>query len=354
MSGLTQGSRNGTISPRMRVRAVKAMNLEWQPWLAGLPVCQTLNQYQILHVGIQETAAPVRIVRAKPAMRPATKFFLAGTGGCGRVLIDGFRRVLREGFACLVPAHTLNTFEVARGAHWECCWVCYQQPMEQRPMLDPTAPVMARFDPAPLRAAILGLLFECSGAGRPTLMQQWTELIHDYVLRFAQPSNLPAKLRRLWERVAARPAEGWTLTALAREAGCNKEHLRRLCHRHLGRSPMRQVTCLRMQRAAELLATTEKTLKTIAPKVGYQSPFPFSNAFTKWSGWRPSEYRRRELNAPAATRESACAAASEKLLGARQFSHRDSFQNGVQQGSVEPAKLSPRRRNGKTSGTRRR
>jgi AraC-like DNA-binding protein len=60
---------------------------------------------------------------------------------------------------------------------------------------------------------------------------------------------------------------------------------------------MHQVTYLRMRHAAELLATTEKTIEAIAFEVGYRNPFVFSNAFTKWIGWRPSEYRRKKLTA---------------------------------------------------------
>ncbi len=63
---------------------------------------------------------------------------------------------------------------------------------------------------------------------------------------------------------------------------------------------MHQVTYLRMRRATELLAITERTIESIAQEVGYQNPFVFSNSFTKWIGWRPSEYRRKNLKAPGA------------------------------------------------------
>jgi len=119
------------------------------------------------------------------------------------------------------------------------------------------------------------------------------ELIHAYVQRFAQPKDQPDKLRMLWQRVAANLTGGWSLAKLAREAGYSYEHLRRLCRRQLGRSPMHQVTYLRMRRAAELLATTEFTVEAIANEIGYQNPFVFSNAFAKWIGFRPSEYRAR-------------------------------------------------------------
>jgi AraC-like DNA-binding protein len=273
-----------------QMRGVRAMNVEPRPWIGNFPVCPALNQYQIIHVGIEKTFAPMRIVR----VRQTTTYFLACHGGRGRVLIDGRWRICREGYACLLPAHTLNAFEAIPRTRWEFSWVCYKRPSEQRPLADLTTPVMARFDPLPLQSAILGLMHECQGLSQPAFMQQWADLIHAYVLHFAQPMDEPDQLRMLWERVAANLKGGWSLARLAHEAGYSYEHLRRLCRRQLGRSPMHQVTYLRMRRAAELLTTTEFTVEAIANEIGYQNPFVFSNAFTKWIGIRPSEYRRQK------------------------------------------------------------
>ena len=281
-------------SARTRMTGVKAVNVESRPWIDNFPICQTLNQYYMVHVGIQETVAPTRIVRT----RQTSAYFLACFGGRGKVLIDGRWRICREGYACLLPAHTLNAFEAIPGSKWQFCWVCYQRPSGQRPIADATSPVMARFDPLPLRSAIQGLTYECNGPGQPTLIQEWADLIHAYVLRFAQPTEQPDQLRLLWERVASHLSDNWTLARLAREAGYSNEHLRRLCRRQLGRSPVHQVVYLRMRRAAELLSTTEQTIESISHEVGYGNPFVFSNAFTRWIGWRPSEYRRKKLSAP--------------------------------------------------------
>lgn len=278
------------LGPETVARGVQAPNVEPRPWIKDFPVCQALSHYQMIHIGIEEAAAPMRIVRC----RQTTTYFLACFGGRGRVLIDGAWRICREGFACLLPAHTLNAFEAIAGVRWEFCWVCYQRPSEQRPIADTTTPVMARFEALPLRSAIQGLIYECSGPGQPTLIQEWTDLVQAYVLRFAQPLDQPDQLRSLWERVVKSLADEWTLARLSREAGYSNEHLRRLCRRQLGRSPMHQVTYLRMRKAADLLATTEKTIEAIAFEVGYHNPFVFSNAFTKWIGWRPSDYRRKK------------------------------------------------------------
>jgi AraC-like DNA-binding protein len=302
MAKATQGLTDVSIhSPRARMRGVKALNTEWRPWIADFPECPALNHYQIIHVGIMEAVSPTRVVRTKQT----TTYFLACFGGKGRVLIDGRWRICGAGFACLLPAHTLNAFEAVPGVPWKFCWVCYQQPVGQRPVADTASPVMARFESRPLHSGILGLMHECGSVAQPMLIQHWVELIHAYVLRFARPMEHDDQLRLLWARVAARLADDWTLAKLAHEAGYSNEHLRRLCHRQLGRSPMHQVTYIRMRRAAELLATTEKTIEAIAQAVGYHNPFVFSNAFTKWIGWRPSEYRRKKLKAPARAAKTA-------------------------------------------------
>lgn len=293
----TLGATDVTIhSPRTRMRGVQAANVESRPWIQGFPVCQILNQFQIIHVGIQEAVHLTRIVRT----RQTSTYFLACIGGRGRVLIDGRWRICREGYACLLPAHTLNAFETIPGSRWDFCWACYQLPALQRPIGNVASPVMARFEPLPLKSAILGLMYECNGPAQPTLMQEWADLIHAYVLRFAAPSDQPDQLRLLWERVVANLADHWTLPKLAQQAGYSNEHLRRLCQRQLGRSPMHQVTYLRMRRAAELLTTTEKTIEATAQEIGYHNAFVFSNAFTKWIGWRPSEYRRKKMPLPRA------------------------------------------------------
>ena len=273
-----------------RFRGVKAAHVEARPWIENFPVCPALNQYRLVHVGIMETKAPTHIVRT----RQTTTYFLACFGGRGKVLIDGRWRICKAGFASLLPAHTLNGFEALRGSDWSFCWVCYQQPPEQRPIAQVTSPIMARFDARPLHSAIEGLIEECRNVAEPTMLQHWVDLVHGYVLRFAKPLQNDDRLQLLWERVVAQLADHWTLPRLAREAGFSNEHLRRLCQRQLGRSPMHQVTYLRMRRAAELLSTSPLTIEAIATEVGYQNPFVFSNAFTKWIGWRPSEYRRKK------------------------------------------------------------
>ena len=70
------------------------------------------------------------------------------------------------------------------------------------------------------------------------------------------------------------------------------EHLRRRCQLEMGRSPMQQVTYMRIQHAQLLLETTEEKLDAVADRVGYGDGFVFSRAFKRWVGMGPRDYRR--------------------------------------------------------------
>ncbi|HSH96532.1 MAG TPA: AraC family transcriptional regulator [Roseimicrobium sp.] len=277
------------LGARTRQWVVRAGAEDRRPWLKDAPVCPALGQHHIAHAGIAEAVAPYRIVR----MRQSGTYFLACFAGQGRILVDGRWQTCRAGTACLLPSHILNAFHADPSHGWEFCWVRYEASPERRPISTTASPVLAKFDAEPLRAAILGLYHECQGPFIPATQHHWAELIQTYVLRFARPTKLDERLSKLWDKVGADLGRNWSLSILAAESHLSSEHLRRLSRQHLGRSPMHQVTYLRMRRAAELLTSTGDKIETISTAVGYANPFVFSTTFKKWIGWRPSEHRKR-------------------------------------------------------------
>jgi AraC-like DNA-binding protein len=300
----------GAHSHQMVIRVDQG---DTRDWLKLAPVCGMLARHRIAHVGVCAAKAPYRIVR----LRQSGTYFMACFGGEGRILIDGRWQLCRAGMGCLLPPHSLNAFHAVPGKTWEFVWVRYQAvpPREiERPMVTSSSPVLASFAAEPLRLAVLGLAAECRLTGgqgdwgndgddtvarspsqKVTLSKthHWVELIQDYVRAFAQPAQQDERLSTLWSLVAGQLEADWTLQGLAREAHVSEEHLRRLCTKELGRTPMRHVTWLRMRHAAELLATTSEKVESVARAVGYQNPFVFSTTFKKWIGWRPSEHRRK-------------------------------------------------------------
>ena len=153
-------------------------------------------------------------------------------------------------------------------------------------------PLVARVDPKPLSDAILGLYHELENGGDIAACMLWIDLIEHYVKRYTEPLRNEERLSALWSEVTAELGQPWTLDQLAKIAGISGEHLRRLCQQRLGRSPMQQLTYLRVQQAAHLLATTDKRVEDVAFDVGYQNSFAFSNTFKRMTGFRPSRFQR--------------------------------------------------------------
>ena len=266
---------------------VRSDEVEERDWMVRSPVCPLLSQHHVAHSGILKAQFPFEIVRADQS----GSYMMACFGGEGRVLVDGAWKTVRSGEACLLPPFVRNAFKCVEGKHWEFCWVRYLESRERKPIVSQNSPVLKNYDNAPLRSAIEGLYAETRGAMNPGVLGHWVELVHQYTLRFAQPHDSDDRLWRLWNRVEPELERKWSLFELSEIAHVSEEHLRRLCRKRYGRSPMQHLTFLRIQRAKNLLSSTDEKIETIAHLVGYENPFTFSSLFKKWVGWSPSRYR---------------------------------------------------------------
>ncbi|MEM7144671.1 MAG: AraC family transcriptional regulator [Verrucomicrobiota bacterium] len=259
-------------------------------WLSSSPVCLQLGQRNIDHVGVLRAVYPFRVVR----LFQSGTFMFACLSGRGEVMIDGRWVAVSADEACLLPPFVANAIRAIEGEPvWEFSWVRYREDPERLPVVSSKSPVKGGYRAAPLFHAVAGLHAECQQSlPLPAQCHLWIELIQGYVDRFAAPSHGDARLWRLWQRVEADLGDDWTLGEMARIAAMSEEQLRRLCLRELGRSPGKHVTFLRIQRACHLLATSGDKIEVIAREVGYTSPYTFSSTFKKWTGLRPSAYRR--------------------------------------------------------------
>lgn len=96
-----------------------------------------------------------------------------------------------------------------------------------------------------------------------------------------------------------RPAEAWSLEALARAANSSRSVLAERFQQLVGTPPMQYLTRWRMVLAANLLAHSKAPLARIAEDVGYQTDSAFSRAFRREYGQPPAAWRRSRLQ-PAA------------------------------------------------------
>ena len=275
-------------NPRSRREIVVAADHEdSRPWVRGGIRCRELPLFEIAHLGVAEMLAPYEVVRP----HQSGAFFMACLGGQGQVLVDGRWRTISPGQACLLPAGIRNSFRIGRGRRWDFCYVRFGGGVRSHTIFRASSPVLADFDAAPLRAAMQGLVAELAGQAVSRRNHQWIELIYDYVKGFAASFRGDARLQRLWDQVHSRLDAPWDAKALARESGLSFEHLRRLCLKEIGRTPMNHLTHLRIQQSIRLINESEEKLATIARRVGFANGNSFSAAFKKCVGHAPSHFR---------------------------------------------------------------
>jgi AraC-like DNA-binding protein len=84
-----------------------------------------------------------------------------------------------------------------------------------------------------------------------------------------------------------------TIQQLAKELGVSYSNFRKLFKEYTGISPALYQQDLKLQRAKELLSTTNMSVKEIAYQLNFDSPDYFSAKFKIKTGRKPSEFRGR-------------------------------------------------------------
>ena len=104
----------------------------------------------------------------------------------------------------------------------------------------------------------------------------------------------------------ARYAERLRVDDLARAAGLSRAHFSREFRRAFGESPHSYLLTRRLERAAALLRTTDRSVADICFRVGLQSVGSFTTSFTRTYGMSPTAYRAAFPPAAAAALVPAC------------------------------------------------
>ena len=114
-----------------------------------------------------------------------------------------------------------------------------------------------------------------------------------------------------------RPAQPWTLAALAREANTSRSVLVERFQQLVGCPPMHYLAQWRLGLAERLLAGGGLPLVHVAQQVGYQTDTAFSRAFRRLHGIPPAAWRRRVSGRAADARAGLAACEAGQPVGVR-------------------------------------
>src|SRR4249919_3100421 len=107
-------------------------------------------------------------------------------------------------------------------------------------------------------------------------------------MAFVSPARHLLRARDLAD---ARYFEPLGVDELARAAGLSRAHFSREFHRTFGEPPHAYLLTRRLERAAALLRTTDRSVADICFAVGLRSVGSFTSSFTRTFGVSPTAYR---------------------------------------------------------------
>jgi AraC-like DNA-binding protein len=105
---------------------------------------------------------------------------------------------------------------------------------------------------------------------------------------FAPPAR---HLLRAKDAADSRYFERLSVDELARTAGLSRAHFSRAFRREFGESPHAYLLTRRLERAATLLRTTDRSVSDICFSIGLRSVGSFTSSFSRMYGESPTAYR---------------------------------------------------------------
>lgn len=102
-----------------------------------------------------------------------------------------------------------------------------------------------------------------------------------------------APIERCVAAIRSEPGRSWSVRELAQKGGMSRSAFAAAFARYIGEPPMRYLARARLDRAAEILRTTNLDAAAIAKLVGYKSGAALTRAFRRQFGTPPGQYRRR-------------------------------------------------------------
>ncbi len=216
--------------------------------------------------------------------------------GVGQGLVNGRWVDLPARTVYIVPpgAEWTWRYQVKTQMPWDHLFVVLEPRFRfSIPVREKTAYTRRDCDPTDLVWAFQQLYRESLAKGRPAIMTALSDIIACLARELLDEEEHHYQLSDLWMTVSHDLARPWDIAALCHEAAMCQEKLRLLCHKETGKSPMAQVTYLRMRYAADLLVEGDLNVNQIGSLVGYDNPFNFSIVFKRLYGHSPAHFRTK-------------------------------------------------------------
>ncbi|MEK3721597.1 AraC family transcriptional regulator [Paenibacillus sp. FSL H8-0034] len=221
--------------------------------------------------------------------------------GYGMMHIEGQSCLLtpEKAFLVWIPSQHRYYFP-PESDHWEYMFIMMRGE-RLRPIVDELISKLGHvsefsIDSPPIRA--LKMIFEkarqrqiTDGYLNALFAYQFITELHRSTTFEKSISEIPEAIQKTVLFIELHYEQPLNLDEMAENAGLSKYHFLRQFTRFIGLTPLEYLNKLRIEKAAELLRTTEQTLDEVAGSVGFAGGNYFSKVFRHWVGMSPGKYR---------------------------------------------------------------
>jgi AraC family transcriptional regulator, arabinose operon regulatory protein len=125
------------------------------------------------------------------------------------------------------------------------------------------------------------------------------KLVFSHLIKRFEPSGFKNRKESALERTIQFMLDNLqhtiTLEQMAKKTGMSKDHFTKMFSKRYGYTPMDYFIRMKMQKACELLVTTEFQITQIAEELGYSDYYYFSRLFKTKTRFSPREFRKKYL-----------------------------------------------------------
>ncbi len=223
--------------------------------------------------------------------------------GRGEIIIGGESHTVEPHHAFMVEIPGDHHYYLPRHSdHWEFIFVLVRPDhlsdiwtdIVRRTGYIPHIPL----DSAPIHS--LCNLFREAGMNRIRDLLHASALVYHFMTELYRFSRFPSSPLEQWPQAVRSSIQYMndhyhspiSLEQIAERAGLSKYHFNRLFTRTTGQAPIQHLTQLRLEKAVELIRSTNRPIEEIAGLVGYASGSYFAKVFKLHIGCSPSELRQ--------------------------------------------------------------
>lgn len=127
--------------------------------------------------------------------------------------------------------------------------------------------------------------------------QQYLHDMLEGLLLYAEPvilNDMEERLQLTIDHMQAHYREDIRINKLAEMAQLHPSYYSQVFKQGMGKSPISYLTQLRVNKAKEMLLTSDKSIRDIAADVGYRDEFYFSRRFKEASGYSPRFFTKKK------------------------------------------------------------